>query len=376
MGHLRVLLIGPDPSVKGGVSHGIKLMLKYPPPDVEYQMLPTITAQFATAGIPKRSFRYIQVAIGNLCFFLKAYRKIAGILNSECKPHLAHVRFSSYGSTFRKGLIARLLARKKVPFVLSAHGSMYVSFYNSLQPFIKQWVRKMFLLSQGLIVLSESWKEFYQSIICDGSIPIWILPNAVELPAEPIAWDTTHDLRLLFLGLMTERKGSDRVLKAVARLPQPTRSKVSVFMAGNGMVEAMQSLATGLGISDRVTIRDWIQAEQKEAWLRDTNAFILPSQYEGLPNAMLEAMAWGKALIVSPVGGIPEFVTDGVEGFLVPPDDIDAIADAIRKLAENPELRMQMGMAARKRIEPLHIQNYRVRLGQIYREAFESANRK
>jgi glycosyltransferase involved in cell wall biosynthesis len=87
-------------------------------------------------------------------------------------------------------------------------------------------------------------------------------------------------------------------------------------------------------------------------------------------------MAWGKALIVSPVGGIPEFVTDGVEGFLVPPDDIDAIADAIRKLAENPELRMQMGMAARKRIEPLHIQNYRVRLGQIYREAFESANRK
>jgi len=45
-------------------------------------------------------------------------------------------------------------------------------------------------------------------------------------------------------------------------------------------------------------------------------------------------------------------------------------------LAENPELRMQMGMAARKRIEPLDIQNYRVRLGQIYREAFESANRK
>jgi glycosyltransferase involved in cell wall biosynthesis len=246
---------------------------------------------------------------------------------------------------------------------------MYVSFYNSLQPFIKQWVRKMFLLSQGLIVLSESWKEFYQSIICDGSIPIWILPNAVELPAEPIAWDTTHDLRLLFLGLMTERKGSDRVLKAVARLPQPTRLKVSVFMAGNGMVEAMQSLATGLGISDRVTIRDWIQAEEKEAWLRDTNAFILPSQNEGLPNAMLEAMAWGKALIVSPVGGIPEFVTDGVEGFLVPPDAIDAIADAIRKLAENPDLRVQMGMAARKRVEPLDIQNYRIRLGEIYREA-------
>ena len=123
-------------------------------------------------------------------------------------------------------------------------------------------------------------------------------------------------------------------------------------------------------------IRGWIAGAEKEAWMRQTNVFILPSRNEGLPMAMLEAMAWGKALIVSPVGGIPEYVTDGVEGFLVPPDDIDAIADAIRKLAENPELRMQMGMAARTRVEPLDIQNYRVRLGQIYREAFESANRK
>ena len=62
-------------------------------------------------------------------------------------------------------------------------------------------------------------------------------------------------------------------------------------------------------------------------------------------------------------------VKDGVEGFLVPPDDIDAIADAIRKLAENPDLRVQMGMAARRRVEPLDIQHYRVRLGEIYREA-------
>ena len=62
-------------------------------------------------------------------------------------------------------------------------------------------------------------------------------------------------------------------------------------------------------------------------------------------------------------------VKDGVEGFLVPPDDIDAIADAIRKLAENPDLRVQMGTAARKRVKPLDIQNYRIRLGEIYREA-------
>lgn len=147
------------------------------------------------------------------------------------------------------------------------------------------------------------------------------------------------------------------------------RKRVMVRMAGDGEVDATRQLAHELELEAQVEVRDWIVGEEKQAWFRETNGFILPSRMEGLPMAMLEAMAWGKALIVSPVGGIPEFVTDGVEGFLVPPDDIDAIADAIRKLAENPDLRVQMGMAARKRVEPLDIQNYRVRLGEIYREA-------
>jgi glycosyltransferase involved in cell wall biosynthesis len=162
----------------------------------------------------------------------------------------------------------------------------------------------------------------------------------------------------------------------MAKLPDAVRGRVRLYMAGDGAVDDTRALAERLGIAPQVEIRDWIAGAEKEAWMRQTNVFILPSRNEGLPMAMLEAMAWGKALIVSPVGGIPEFVTDGVEGFLVPPDDIDAIADAIRKLAENPDLRRQMGLAARKRVEPLDIQNYRVRLGEIYREAFESANRK
>jgi glycosyltransferase involved in cell wall biosynthesis len=145
-------------------------------------------------------------------------------------------------------------------------------------------------------------------------------------------------------------------------------------MAGDGAVDDTRALAERLGIAPQVEIRDWIAGAEKEAWMQQTNVFILPSRNEGLSMAMLEAMAWGKTLIVSPVGGIPEFVTDGVEGFLVPPDDIDAIADAIRKLAENPDLRVQMGMAARKRVEPLDIQNYRIRLGEIYREALAHAN--
>jgi glycosyltransferase involved in cell wall biosynthesis len=174
---------------------------------------------------------------------------------------------------------------------------------------------------------------------------------------------------LIFLGRIGEHKGADRILRAIAKLPDAVRAQVRLCMAGDGAVDEMRALAEQLGLASQVEIRGWIAGADKEAWMRQTNVFILPSRNEGLPMAMLEAMAWGKALIVSPVGAIPEFVTDGVEGFLVPPDDIDAIADAIRKLAENPDLRVQMGTAARKRVEPLDIQNYRIRLGEIYREA-------
>ncbi len=233
----------------------------------------------------------------------------------------------------------------------------------------------MFLSACGTIVLSEQWLRFHQEMLATERYPLWVLPNPVELPALE-SMSTECRVALLFLGRIGEHKGADRILQAIAKLPNSVRSKVRLCMAGDGAVDDTRALAERLGIALQVEIRDWIAGAEKEAWMQQTNVFILPSRNEGLPMAMLEAMAWGKALIVSPVGGIPEFVTDGVEGFLVPPDDIDAIADAIRKLAENPDLRRQMGMAARTRVEPLDIQNYRVRLGEIYREAFESANRK
>jgi len=167
---------------------------------------------------------------------------------------------------------------------------------------------------------------------------------------------------------MDERKGSERVLRAIAQLPAETRAHVRLSMAGDGAVEEMRHLARQLGIESLVDIRSWIAGSEKERWLRESHAFILPSRAEGLPMAMLEAMAYGKAVIVSPVGGIPEWVTDGQEGFLVPPDDIPALSEAIRRMVESPELCRQMGLRARQRVEPLSVENYRQKLGAIYEE--------
>jgi glycosyltransferase involved in cell wall biosynthesis len=230
----------------------------------------------------------------------------------------------------------------------------------------------MFLRAQGTIVLSEQWCQFHREIIPRKDYPLWVMPNPVVLP-DTVEFPSDKELRLLFLGLMGERKGPDRILIALSKLPEAVRRRVRLYMAGNGDTEKMRQLALELGLQSQVEIRNWIEGAEKQRWLRLVNAFILPSRDEGLPMAMLETMAYGKALIVSPVGGIPEFVTDGQEGILVPPDDIDAISEAIRRLAESPDLRMQMGMAARARVEPLSMEHYRQRLGTIYTTTLQRA---
>jgi glycosyltransferase involved in cell wall biosynthesis len=77
--------------------------------------------------------------------------------------------------------------------------------------------------------------------------------------------------------------------------------------------------------------------------------FVMPSLSEGLPLALVEAMSFGLPVVVSGVGGIPEVVTDGVDGLLVPPSDSTALAAALRTLLDDPALRRRLGTAARAR---------------------------
>lgn len=363
---MRVLMVGPAPEVQGGVSCVIRLMLKCSPPQIEYTMQPTVAPSTTAAHLRGKSLAYTLRALANLWYFLNSLRRIRYLLHSD-SYHLVHIHFSKRGSTLRKYFVSRLVDRHGTPYLLHAHSGGYREFYQRVPQFVKGRIHWMLRHSRGLVVLSEQWSEFYRRLLGECGRPIWVMPNPVELPER---WhvDTSDTLKLLFLGRMGEHKGTDRILQAVARLPQPLRERVRLYMAGDGDVDAVRRLAAELGLQAQADIRNWIEGEGKERWMQETNAFILPSRAEGLPMAMLEAMAYGKALIVSPVGGIPEFVTDGQEGILVPPDDVDAISQAIAKLAENPNLRRQMGLAARARVEPLDVKRYMQRMLAVYYE--------
>jgi len=175
----------------------------------------------------------------------------------------------------------------------------------------------------------------------------------------------------LCLGLLGPRKGTPDLLTALAT---PTLHSLDwrMTIAGNGEIEQSRSLCYDLGLSDRVTLPGWQEPEQVAELLRSADIFVLPSHFEGLPVAILEAMAAGLPVISTPVGAIPDAVKDGVTGFLVQAGATGMLAEAIAKLVNDRGLRERMGEAGRNLAESqFSIEAVAKKIGTIYERLCE-----
>jgi glycosyltransferase involved in cell wall biosynthesis len=180
-------------------------------------------------------------------------------------------------------------------------------------------------------------------------------------------------VRFVSFGRIGERKGQFDLIRAVAELPLEVRRRCRVLLAGDGEVDAAAKLARELGVNDNVEVRGWLEAADRDRALASADAFVLVSRNEGLPMALLEGMAWGLPALSTPVGGIAEVVQPEVNGLLVSPGDVPAIAEALRRLIEDELMRLRMGAAARASIEPLRIERFIDRLREIYRDVLRQA---
>jgi glycosyltransferase involved in cell wall biosynthesis len=149
-------------------------------------------------------------------------------------------------------------------------------------------------------------------------------------------------------------KGIDVLVRAAALVKQVV-PQVRFLIAGHfgvnanlAYTEEMIALSKSLNMQDSILFLG--QLNQVPELLNMSDVFLLPSRSEGFSNALLEAMAAGVPCVATAVGGNPEVVIDGVTGYLVPKDDHASLADRILTLLQNPNLRHQMGFAARSRI--------------------------
>ena len=146
------------------------------------------------------------------------------------------------------------------------------------------------------------------------------------------------------VGRLTAIKGPGVLMAAARTVIERSPQSVFVFLGAGEMLEALQAQAAALGIEGHVRFAGW--RPDVARMMSALDCFAFPSINEGMGKALVEAMALGKPVVASRVGGIIDLVDDGVSGFLVPPADPQALADRILFLLENPETARRMAARA------------------------------
>lgn len=262
---------------------------------------------------------------------------------------LLHCHVSMYGSFWRKALFASLGRAFGIDVLLHLHGSDMKEFYEALPAFAKRMASRQLAAATAVLVLSESWRAYIKSIA--PAARVVVLPNYVEIPEPlPTAQKSGNQVNLLFLGILGERKGTYDLLSAFAAAVK-LAPQLRLRIGGNGEIDKARAFARQLGLEAQVEFLGWVGGERKAELMQSADIFVLPSYNEGLPVSVLEAMAWAIPVVTTPVGGIPELVDDGVNGFLVAPGDVDALGDLLVRLAHDAAVRRRIGLAGRRAIQ-------------------------
>jgi glycosyltransferase involved in cell wall biosynthesis len=282
---------------------------------------------------------------------------------------LLHIHVASGASFYRKSLAVRAGRIRKKPIVMHVHGADFDSFYHRSSALSKKLIRRTFAACDKVLVLSSYWKEFFDKHIYDGNTEI--IHNGVYLPVFASCRTVPDNIRsFLFLGRLGQRKGVYDLLEAIDQLVNREGNRdLRFFLAGDGDLEQVKEIIQAKKLVANVEVLGWIDEQQKLSLFKQVDTMLLPSYNEGLPMAILEAMAAGKVIISSRVGGIPDAVKGGINGFLIEPGEVDRLAQHILHVSRHPDEMIDIAEQNIRRIDAdYNLEKINERLLQIYTE--------
>ena len=267
--------------------------------------------------------------------FLGSIFRLLYTLVSDRKIRIVHIHGASYGSFYRKFvvfLISKYVFRKKI--IYHMHGGGFQVFFNKSNPLSKKLIRLLFSKSDIVICLSKSWIKYYSENF--KTKKLIELANIIEYPVRMDVSANGDLLSLLFLGLICNEKGIFDLVDVIAVNQEHYRNRLVLRIGGNGEVKRLQDLIREKHIEDMVHFLGWITSDEKAKVLENSSIYILPSYHEGLPISILESMSYGKPVISTNVGGIPEIVKHRENGLLITPGNKGEIKSALDFFIENP----------------------------------------
>ncbi|MFP5223821.1 MAG: glycosyltransferase family 4 protein [Acidobacteriota bacterium] len=246
-----------------------------------------------------------------------------------------------------------LRALRGVPYVVSLRGGDVPGFQpydlarmhrltGGLIRFLWQRAGAVVPNSQGLAALARTFEpKLGYPIIPNGADTDFFSPRTGARVPGPV--------RLFFHGRVVFQKGLDTLLAALGQLPPDAPWELHI--AGDGPQRPeLEAQAARLGIADRVVFRGWMRRPELSRVLREMDLYVFPSRDEGMPNAVLEAMASGLPVVATRIAGSEELVVPEVTGLLAAPESATELARAVSRLVGDARTREAMGRAGRRRV--------------------------
>lgn len=275
---------------------------------------------------------------------------------------ILHVHHAAAKSFPRKAIIIRwgkLLGYKVIAHCHAGHFKAYCEIKGH------EKIKRTLDLCDHIVVLSQMWKDFFETEL--GYTNVSIVNNPVERVEKPSRGIMLRGrLNLLFFGMIIDAKGIFDIIDVISEHKAELAGKVRLHIGGDGEVDRMKEIITASDIDEEVRYVGCATGRKKDQLLRDCDVYILPSYFEGMPISILEAMAHGKAIISTTVGGIPEIVADGVNGSLIEPGDKEGLYNAIRALLDEPKLITKFGNQSLEKVIPYYPKSVKKQLLPIY----------
>ncbi len=314
--YTRILMLGAAPQTRGSIAavvdgyraHG--LFKRWPL---------TYVATHGDGGL-----------LHSMQLYAKAVKQFAGAL-AEHGPMVVHAHLAGGAGFWREAPFMAAALAARCPLIVQLHGANFDAGMG--------WVLDR---AAAVCVPCEATRTWVRSVSRGAFTVLTPPPAAIEVAAQ----EAKPNL-VLFLGRLDASKGLFDLLEALASLRSAVPD-VRLACAGDGDRSIVERQAERLGIADAVKFTGWVGPSGKRALLEHAAAFALPCYEAGMPASLAEAMSAGVPVVASRVGGIPEVVVDGANGFLVPPGDKIGLERALRRILLDRELAARLGASARE----------------------------
>ena len=327
----RIWMIGTTPTGKGGVA--------------------SILQQYQVAGMLSDESVHFEPSHSDtgpagriLPFLVCAARLWIAIMLGKVSVLHAH---TSYGGSFWRKLVLTLPALLiDVPVIVHLHSGSFVEYHAKGSAWRRACMRLLFRRAFRVVVLSDEWKQWAQDV--EPATRVTVVPNSLATSTGAQACSMADDHpTILFLGRVGDAKGTFDLLRAFATVRQSI-PLARLVIGGDGDIERLNSEVVGLNLEGAVEYVGWAEGAAKSKLLAACWVFALPSYKEGLPMGILEAMAYSRAVVGCPVGGIPYAVDHGVTGLLVQPGDVRALGSSLLAVLSSRTEAQRLGQAGRQ----------------------------